>query len=287
MNHYCPLEKVKRNLLITDSSRDEQIFDYIEEASRIIDAYCGRHFYVRNGSTIVDVDHSSNNPYRLIFSDDVLSVDSITIDSDLDLQFDDGSLQATDFILFPRNSYPKLIMDVNNLLSSNINSDAHSFEITGKLGYGDGTTATPYIKNSHFLSDNASDSTDTIRIFKTTAASAGYTLHIGSEQMFVRKVEVDGTDNVLTVDRGVNGTTAASHVTGTEAKTYVYPGLISRCCLNIVSAFNNTTGKQGLMSESIAGYSYTMSGSFNVSNIGISPSSAQRMMADIDIYRKM
>ena len=52
---------------------------------------------------------------------------------------------------------------------------------------------------------------------------------IDSEQLYITAI----SDNTLTVQRGVNGTTAATHSGGAAATRYDYPELVVQACLDI------------------------------------------------------
>jgi hypothetical protein len=55
------------------------------------------------------------------------------------------------------------------------------------------------------------------------------TIKVDDEQMYITGI----SSNTLTVERGVNGTTAATHTAGTSVYTYVYPTLVVQACLDL------------------------------------------------------
>ena len=75
---------------------------------------------------------------------------------------------------------------------------------------------------------------------------AGHTILVDDEQMYVQSYST----NTLTVVRGVNGTTAATHLTGQPISVYQYPSVVAQAALMQVSrqwgrrasGFANTVG---------------------------------------------
>ena len=66
-----------------------------------------------------------------------------------------------------------------------------------------------------------------VRVTGSSGASAGHTLLIDEEQLYVR--EAGG--GRLAVDRGVNGTEASAHETGSAVYVFEYPGPVVEAAL--------------------------------------------------------
>ena len=80
-----------------------------------------------------------------------------------------------------------------------------------------------HLKRATETANAIADATTTSVTVSTRAdVEAGHTVLIDSEQVFVRSY----SGNVLTVVRGVNGTTAASHSGGATVDIYEYPDVI-------------------------------------------------------------
>ena len=62
----------------------------------------------------------------------------------------------------------------------------------------------------------------------------------------------------LTVERGVNGTTAALHDNAKSLYIYQYPYDVWQACINLASAIYQNRGKQGIQSERLGDYGYTL-----------------------------
>ena len=72
------------------------------------------------------------------------------------------------------------------------------------------------------------DATETdVDVSSRTDVEAGHTILIGAEQMYVQSYST----NTLTVVRGVNGTTAATHSTAAAISVYQYPSPVGEATL--------------------------------------------------------
>lgn len=204
---------------------DGVILSMLEAVSRKVDGFCGRSpayqsgFGPRTGTNTYDAQgwYGGYTLYRdnmvMDLEDDLLTVTQATV---LDQTGGTAStiVNGTDFYLQPYNVSPKRVLVITGLGQSYIVPGLQILSIAGTWGYQQGTrpsTVTLGSAGSTATSLVASGSAD----FGT-----GATLSVGSEQMYVRAI-TGGT--ALTVDRGVNGTTAGT-VAGSQAFSYyTYP----------------------------------------------------------------
>lgn len=246
MNCYATLTQLKADLGISGTSDDTRLLAMLEAASRHVDNFCDRHFYVKSEARYFD---GGKSP---LLVDDLLSITTLKLDNDQDLAYED-IMAATDYELYPLNTFPKGIIKIS------ADSDYADFaedvvkgvEIDGDWGYGNGLSATPY---------KASGTTVTVANATSTAVTAGdgtklavgQTILAGSEQMFIRAI----SGNNLTVERAVNGTTGSAHA-GATAYIYEYPDAIVHACIMIAARMFGTRGKT-FESERLGDYSYKM-----------------------------
>lgn len=277
VNAYASLSELKAILGISSTTDDVVMRKILEAASRTIENYTKRFFYVKSETRTFDgVSHP-------LFIDDLLSIDASGLKTDEDAN---GSYEITfatgDYILYPLNLYPKTWIDLTE------DSDRSEFagdvrngvQIAGVWGYGDGTSATPYVTDTTL--NGAIVAGDlTINVVSATNLSAGHTILIvdtttSNEQCYITSI----SSNALTVERGVNGTSAVAHATGKQIYYYRYPRDVMQACLDLSVALYNLRGKRGLSSERLGDYSYSLS-AVAASEL------TQSILSSIDGYRKM
>lgn len=248
MNCYASIADLKTALGVTSTTDDVVMRKIIDAASRIIDIYTGRFFYVQSATKYYDGVSSR------LWVDDLLSVTTFKTDEDGDATYENTLTLTTDYLLYPHNTYPKTYVELGN-------SPTYSFaggikkgiQIIGMWGYGDGISATPYISDTTTNDDLTAGETD-ITVTAVTNLSAGQTILIESEQYFIYSI----SGLILTVEPGVNGTTQAAHATGKTIYIYQYPLDIWQTCLNLASAIYQNRSKQGIQSERLGDYSYSL-----------------------------
>ena len=228
MNAYNNIVTLKRRMDLSSTSgqgwNDADLRILLEAASRQIDIYCNRFFYVDEQTWYFD---GAASPMWL---PDILVVSTFKLDEDSDATFESTLTEDTDFALYPLNTYPKWEAAV--LTQGDYGSFASGIkkgvEITATFGYGDGISATPYSDSGNNVQDDPlSSSATTIAVTDGTLFGAGQTLRIESEQVYILSI----SSNTLTVTRAVNGTTAASHVQDTDIYIYDYPRPIMEAAL--------------------------------------------------------
>lgn len=246
---YSNIADLKNVLGITTTTDDVVMRKMLESASRFIDKWCHRHFYVYSGARYFDGEEN------VLLIDDLLSVTYFKTDEDLDGVYE-KTWATSDYILYPRNTYPKLWAELTGYgdYGSFVQDIKNSIEITGLWGYGDGTSATPYIVDTTLSAAITSTTATTFAITSATNLSAGQTILIDSEQMYIYSI----SSTTLTVERGVNGTTAATHLISAPLYIYQYPSDIRQACMDLGVSLYSTKGKEGIKSETLGDYTYTL-----------------------------
>jgi hypothetical protein len=216
VNSYVDISEIKARLNIAGSGDDAQIAETGVLASRFIDAYANRYFYV--------VEEARYGTGR--FSDryaipgfDLISLSALALDLDQDGTFE-STVASTEYVLEPFGGPPYRLVTFRNLAVAGGLAKAivKGYRLTGKWGYKEETKA---------ISVTASGShTASITTLTTSAdgvVQPGMTLRWESEQVYVSARTAAST---YTVSRGVNGTTAASHATGTAFSRLVAPDFV-------------------------------------------------------------
>lgn len=205
----------------------------LEAASRAIDRYCKRHFYVKTETKYFDggaytqptidrytgqvVEYAS----RLVVPD-LLSITTLKFDSDQDAVYE-YTLAATDYILYPYVDFPKTRVDLDLRQGDYYYYPVGQkpIEIAGVWGYGNGQGTTPY-EDSGATITVANGTATTVSISDQSLLAVGQTVLVESEQIYIRQLIDDPAGDTGLVWRGINGTTGAAH-SAKAAYIYRYP----------------------------------------------------------------
>lgn len=236
MNLYTDLSTLKTALGLgsTDTDQDADILRVLEAVSREIDNYCGVTartsagldgfgFFPRTETRLLEAGRRS-----LTLFPRLLALTALKVDGDDDDSYGTALTELTDFVLEPRSGIPKdavrFLPDgtTNHLQGSG--SSLGVVEIEGQWGDHDET------ESVGTLGAAISDTTGTsVTMASSHSVSAGDTLLVVSsgEQMYVSAVST----NTLTVERGVNGTTAATASNAAAVSAYRYPRAVEQAAL--------------------------------------------------------
>jgi hypothetical protein len=222
-NSYGNLATLKTQLGITGTTDDTSLLQSLEMASRSIDTYCKRYFYSTS-----ETKQFRGAGHRLFLDADLLSITTLTTLKDD--RTTDKTWATTDYELFPLGDtvYPKEWIELadNTSAGSFASGIKRGVQIAGIFGYGNGSSSTPYL-SATTTNDGSFTASDTT--FTATAGSnlnIGETILIDSEQMYITGI----SSNTITIQRGMNGTTGASHSTGATVSVYQYPQEVTNAC---------------------------------------------------------
>lgn len=248
MNLYATLDAAKSVLGLSATTYDAQLLEHLEDASRRIDTHCGRAFYTEDGTRYFDGRCGTK-----LYVDDFLSLTEVVTDSERDNTFDGETwTDGDDYVVWPDNRYPKI-----GLLALPDGSYAWEgyeryVKLVGTWGYGDGKRAQPW--DSLTATGTVGTTTGTtLTLSASGEVEAGHTLLCEDEQLYVSAVS--GTD--ATVERGVNGSTAAAH-SGAALSIARYPVQVEKATPHIAIALFQRSGKGAYKSERIGDYQYTL-----------------------------
>ena len=231
MNSYITLETIKSPsvLDIRDDDHDARLLSLIESASRAIDGYCRRHFYVLRATRLFDGDDSA-----ALRTPDLVSIDTdgLTTDDDRDGVFE-TVWSSDEYRLDPANADPAGGHDTARPYWSVCVSDAgradrsfpsgpRTVRIAGEWGFW------RRLRSAEATVANAVDDLRSeIVVGSLGGIQVGHTLLIGKEQVYVHGISA----RTLSVTRGVNGTTSAGHDPGDGISIFEYPAPVSEAAL--------------------------------------------------------
>ncbi len=230
INTYSDIDTLKQRAGITGTSQEALLWLALYSASRAVDRYCNRHFFVLRGARQFDVHDATQFGVP-----DLASVVAIREDADRDRVFE-LTLTSDQYLLYPLNAepdkpwgrpYTKVVADPDGT-RPRLTTGRRAVEVDGEWGF------------RRVFEDGGADlnaggptsaSATQVTVTDGTLVAAGATVSIESEQLFVRLV----SGNDLTLVRGVNGTAAVSHVDGLDMLTARYPAQVSEAALLIAS----------------------------------------------------
>ena len=204
----------------TSATDDAQMLGVLESVSRRIDEWAGRgsgfgpevatRYYDTCYEPGIHLDGDLGSGATV-----TLGGSSLTVDVDYDLLRGDGTYGDPPYRRIRRPLYANLGYGRKNLQIDVTNSYPYLTRVLNP------TTA-----------EALDDSETVIDVSALTGISPGMTLLLGPEQVYV-SATTDSTNDTITVDRGVNGTTAASHLTAAAIVRQVYPGEVTECALRL------------------------------------------------------
>lgn len=238
LNCYAQLANLKSDLVIPTTSMDGILTRLIEEVSRAIDDECKRFFYAIPGVRLYDSQRirfwdggyatGYGSERELWTDDDVISITQLAVDNDGSQQFNIMLTEGTDYWPWPWNQnpstpHPYQRLDLNPYGGTMVAWPwgQRRIQVTGVFGYSYEIEDTGQDVADNPLSSGAT----TITVPSSAGISPGETLVIEEEQVAVQSIP-DGTH--LTVERGINGTTAASHANETVISRRRYPRPVER-----------------------------------------------------------
>lgn len=222
-NAYISLPTLKDTLGITGTGDDAALLRMIEEISRKIDGHCGRVFYRYTATRYF----SGNDGETLLLPEDLIAVTTLKEDVNGDATY--GTAWATtDYELYPYEAEPTGAaglqtvqpywkLEVNrrsNGTKTRFGQGQKRFELAGRWGYSESKRA-----SGSLLNGAVNASTTTFTVDDGTDFEVGQTIVADSEQSYITAIAAQ----VLTVERGVNGTTAAAHDDDTAVSIIEYP----------------------------------------------------------------
>jgi len=218
----------------------------LEAVSRRIDDYCGggtfgpltetRFYDIGSGSlrdspqyqTVAitdDIKTSMSTPGVVPLDGWIVSPTTVTAYGATDRATSETLTEGynADFWLMPYNSAPKTILKLNEDTTKGFDAGQQTLSILGSWGY---TADTVSVTTSDAIGSTTATSASV-----SSAANLGpaQTILIDSEQLYITAI----SGNTLTVERGVNGTTGATHSGGASLYRYDYPELVVQAALDL------------------------------------------------------
>lgn len=231
-NAYANLADLKGALVgnVTITTHDPRLREMLEAISRVVDEYIGRHMYSYTATRYF----SGNGLNVLTLPWDLIAITTLKEDTTADATYD-NTWATTDYILsaglgnydvdptgraYLENTRPYWTIEVDRRSTgseSRFAQHQRRFELVGKFGF-----AESKLRAVSLVNDADVTVTDlTLTVDNGDEFSIGQTILIDSEQMYI--TNIDTSTELLTVERAVNGTTAAAHANNSVTDIIEYP----------------------------------------------------------------
>lgn len=221
-NWYVNRDLLKDALAVTSTADHDQLDAVIEHVSREFERETHTWFYPRTQTRAYTALESSR-----VLVNDLLAITALRTDDDRNDSYE-TTWATANFYLAPANATleqpPKPYWEIklkNNSTRTFPVGVRLGVQVLGSFGWYDerdnASAAFATLANSTQL---------TIDVTNATAIKPGHTILVGSEQMFVQEVATaaaPASGGTLTVQRAVNGTSAATYSSGQAIQVYRYP----------------------------------------------------------------
>ena len=249
-NSYVSLDTFKSSgvLNISGSGDDARLRRLVEASGRTVDLYCNRHFYALEAARKFDSDGGGS-----LLVPDLISIDAsgLKTDDNKDRTFE-ITWASTDYLLTPSNADPTTVgnpgsrpyfgieVDVEAGTKIVFPSGRQTVQVTGQWGWW------RHLRRASETADTIADATTTsVTVSSRADVEAGHTVLIDSEQIYVQSY----SGSTLTVVRGANGTTAASHSGGATIDIYDYPGPVVEAVILQASQASRRPARPGCSTD--------------------------------------
>lgn len=263
---YLSRDNFKTRLADTATTDDVVYRTVLEAVAELIDQELHRTFRTYLATRYYTARYSGR--LDLPEGDDLLAITTLKSDPDDDQDYDD-TWATTDYQLEPINATvdrrPYYRIRTKRQGTRTFPSSYQGVEIAGKWGFWEDLETSPS------TTAEALDATETgVDVTAGSDFDVLDTILVDSEQMYVTAI----ASNSLTVVRGVNGTTAATHLTGATVQRYRYPA-------PVVEA----TGIQAARYFLRKGAPFGVLGSADVGYVRLRPQLDPDVLALLDPYR--
>jgi hypothetical protein len=224
--------RARLGLVASETSDDARLLAALQAAAAQIEHAAGRHFCPRKAA----LQHSVRYPTELLLDDDLLELTGLA-------NSDGTTIPLNNVILLPDDAPAGGLLLTNGGSFVWTQTPTQAITVTGIWGWHDRWAsawrdAADTVQNNP-LSSGAStitvaDADGADSTGETPRFQVGHLLKIENE--YLRVLAVNTGTNALTVLRGVNGTTAASHAQNTPIFTYQPPADVAAIALRWASS---------------------------------------------------
>lgn len=222
-NSYATLTELLAFMPNSANTDTSMAHNALMAASRAIDRQTGTYFYPRVKTNLYDTPTKD----KLNLFDDLLELTTLT-------NGDGDEITSSYYKLYPYNLYPKFMIKLNPLgnvwfETSSTWDEMAAIQVLGFWGYHDDYSRA-WVTESALSAAIVDTTTTTLTASADFTFQAGHIIRIDNELMQVTAVD-SSTLETLTVIRGWNGSTAATHLINAPVKVWRPMEDIKRACL--------------------------------------------------------
>ncbi len=244
MNNYCRRSHVKAEIGKTTTVDDSLILRAQTAASRGIDKMLNHPVFSAVDTRYLDGDGGTS----LISPWDIISLSALNLDKNDDGVFETALVESTDYYLYDYNNDWKWLI---KLRRNSFPNAMRSVQLVGRFGY------SAMSEDTGQTVQNATEITaggTALTVVSTDDIDVGEVLVLGTEEVYVSAKTPTG----LTIQRAVNGTTAAAHANGVAISRRRYPEDIEEACRMQVARFFREKRSGGQMGDAeTGGYAFS------------------------------
>ena len=213
-------QQLRARLDLEPSAADQRLWRALTAATARIERDSGRRFLPR----LATLPHAARHPRELILLDDLLQLQRLGNGDGRDVE--PGDVQT-----LPAASQGSV--SVLRLTGAQRFSGPAALQVTGLWGWHERWSRAWRRGIDRLQDDPLSATAATLRVADVGRFQAGQLLRLGDE--YLRLLAIDAAGQALTVERGAQGTTAATHSQGTAVDVYRPPAAVTLLCLRLAA----------------------------------------------------
>lgn len=228
LNLYCTLEETRARTGIDALTDDDNILDTIDRASRYLEQQTGRYFYPHIATKYFDW---QGDKAISLLDNDLLSLTTLTTNNGATaistgyylVRVGDYNNAPYDTILLDQSLTTKFLYTL---------TPQKSQTVVGVYGYHEDYSNAWAASGQTVLNVGGITASGTsITVTNGAAFEVGQTLQIQTEWLYLSAI----SGNTLTVTRGVNGSTAATHAAATAISIFQYDINLHRAAIQLAA----------------------------------------------------
>lgn len=227
MNTIATLYAFQQWLDLAAGSDDDRLLTALASASWQMEQQAGRWFSPREAVVVHSVDAAE--PSDLALDDDLITLEMLVDDS--------GEIPLSAVTRLPAHGVAHTLQLKDGRTFAWGSTPQHAVAVSGVWGWHDNPDAMWQDSDDTVLDDplSAAATTLTVNDVDVTSPGRGPRFQVGHllriEDEMLRVLAIDTVSNTLTVMRGANGSSAASHISGSTVEVYQPPAGVVDLCL--------------------------------------------------------